>query len=356
LLIVLALVSGCDAGITRGPMISGPSGTPDATDPGSDGPGPGADPRDVFASTALPELLIECGSCHATPERGVGFLSGVDAYAALLAWPTPLIVPGEPAASLLVTKGPHSGPALSARAARVVSTWIELEGRGGGAVDADAGAPGAGGGGGSGTGPVAYFTATPDPGGDPLAIVFDASRSSDPDGRIATYAWRFGDGEVGIGVTTSHVFARADTYAVVLTLTDDAGDTATSTQVIDVGTGLPRVFQMVLIDADTDTDIPAHTPLVNGAIVDTVALGTTNFSIRADTAPERVGSVRFTVDAVLDFQTESNPPYAIAGDSDGDYVAWAPEPGDHLVTAMPFTEDDAGGDPGMPLTVRFTVR
>jgi PKD domain len=49
---------------------------------------------------------------------------------------------------------------------------------------------------------------------------FEAS-ASDVDGRIASYAWRFGDGTRVAGKVAFHTYARAGTYRVKLTVTDD---------------------------------------------------------------------------------------------------------------------------------------
>ncbi|TLZ49923.1 MAG: PKD domain-containing protein, partial [Methanobacteriota archaeon] len=55
--------------------------------------------------------------------------------------------------------------------------------------------------------PIASFTATPNPTNVGTPVAFDGSASSDPDGTIASYAWAYGDGNVGAGVTSSHAYA-----------------------------------------------------------------------------------------------------------------------------------------------------
>lgn len=59
-----------------------------------------------------------------------------------------------------------------------------------------------------------------------LACTFDASGSTDDHG-IASYAWTYGDGASGSGVTTSHTFAGAGTYRVTLDLRDAIGQVTT---------------------------------------------------------------------------------------------------------------------------------
>jgi len=85
-----------------------------------------------------------------------------------------------------------------------------------------------------GTPPSAGFTATPSSGEVPLAVTFNASGSSDSDGSITSYAWSFGDGRNSSGVTTSHIYNSAGTYAAKLTVTDNAGSTDTATRTIQV--------------------------------------------------------------------------------------------------------------------------
>ena len=82
--------------------------------------------------------------------------------------------------------------------------------------------------------PVAALSATPTSGKAPLAVNFDASSSTDADGTISSYAWDYGDGNSGSGVTTSHTYQDAGSYIVTLTLTDDDGAMASASDTITV--------------------------------------------------------------------------------------------------------------------------
>jgi PKD repeat protein len=69
-----------------------------------------------------------------------------------------------------------------------------------------------------------------------------ASTSSDPDGQITGYSWDFdGDGnEDASGRNPTYTFAAVNTYDVTLTVTDDDGETATTSRSITAGTPTPR--------------------------------------------------------------------------------------------------------------------
>ncbi|MGB3777281.1 MAG: malectin domain-containing carbohydrate-binding protein [Tunicatimonas sp.] len=112
------------------------------------------------------------------------------------------------------------------------------------------------------------------------------------------------------------------------------------------------VQSLTLIDADTDADIGL---LVDGQTLNLATLPTTNLSVRANTSPSVVGSVRFSYDGNTNFQTENVAPYALKGDTNGDYNAWTPTLGTHTLTATPYAAANAGGTAGTALTVVFSV-
>jgi len=64
--------------------------------------------------------------------------------------------------------------------------------------------------------------AGPDQIGSPgETISFNGDSSYDPDGKISTYKWDFGDGESGSGEKVSHIYKKTGRYMVQLTVTDD---------------------------------------------------------------------------------------------------------------------------------------
>ncbi|MGC9529869.1 MAG: PKD domain-containing protein [Candidatus Bipolaricaulaceae bacterium] len=82
--------------------------------------------------------------------------------------------------------------------------------------------------------PVAQFTIyPPDPFQDER-VTFDASGSHDPDGRIASWSWDFGDGGMGEGEVADHSYSIPGDYTVVLTVTDASGAQAVASRTVSV--------------------------------------------------------------------------------------------------------------------------
>ena len=82
-------------------------------------------------------------------------------------------------------------------------------------------------------GPVA------DAGGDLLVqlgerALFVGAASFDPDGRIASYGWDFGDGGGGEGPVVHHVYGQPGPYVATLAVTDDRGARATDQAAVTV--------------------------------------------------------------------------------------------------------------------------
>jgi len=75
--------------------------------------------------------------------------------------------------------------------------------------------------------PIAKVVATAS-GVEGTPISFDASASLDPNGSVVSYAWDFGDGNTGSGVTPSHTYGFFGEYTARVVLTDSDGlvDTA----------------------------------------------------------------------------------------------------------------------------------
>ena len=86
--------------------------------------------------------------------------------------------------------------------------------------------------------PVAAITVTPGTTGTaPFAVGFSGAGSVDSDGTISSYAWNFGDGTTGSGVTVTKTYSTPGTYNARLTVTDNNGATGSRTVTITVNPG-----------------------------------------------------------------------------------------------------------------------
>ncbi len=112
------------------------------------------------------------------------------------------------------------------------------------------------------------------------------------------------------------------------------------------------VTQLILVNADSDQDIG---PLIDGTTLDLDIYPTSNLNVRATTSPDPAGSVVFDLNGVAAFQIETTPPYAMAGDSNGNFHGWTPAPGPLTITATAYTGAGGTGTPGTPYTVNLTV-
>lgn len=84
--------------------------------------------------------------------------------------------------------------------------------------------------------PVPSFTANPLVAVAPATVNFDASASSDPDpgDTITKYQWNFGDGGTfeSTSPTASHLYTNKGDYVVTLTVTNNRGSVASTSQTI----------------------------------------------------------------------------------------------------------------------------
>lgn len=130
---------------------------------------------------------------------------------------------------------------------------------------------------------TASFTATPSSGEAPLKVSLDASGSQAGSSPIASYAWDFGDGMSGTGVSGSHTYASAGAYTIRLLIKDSAGQTDSYYRKVTV-TG-----------TQTGKNAEEATPVTYGPVVTTaknVKLQPPEFTFRPDPG---TGYVPFTV-------------------------------------------------------------
>jgi PKD repeat protein len=97
-------------------------------------------------------------------------------------------------------------------------------------------------------------------------VTFDGTQSTDADNDALTYAWDFGDGSAGTGVTVQHAFDAVGTFTATLTVTDGSGASSTSSVPVTVvdnqapaaafttSTTTPRAKTPVAFDASGSSD------------------------------------------------------------------------------------------------------
>jgi len=107
-----------------------------------------------------------------------------------------------------------------------------------------------------------------------------------------------------------------------------------------------------LVNAETDEDIM---PLQDGDELILSMLPTSYLNIRANVSEEKIGSVVFRFNDTNPFRIENFAPYAILGDTKGDYNGFIPPAGEHTITATPYSESGGKGEAGESLTITFSV-
>ncbi|MEM7049262.1 MAG: DUF5060 domain-containing protein [Acidobacteriota bacterium] len=115
------------------------------------------------------------------------------------------------------------------------------------------------------------------------------------------------------------------------------------------------VTEFVLIDATNDQAIAAFDPLEDGATLDLILLPTDQLNIEAR-VDGAVGSVVFSLTGVAgENRTENVAPYALFGDSGGDFNAWTAIPGDFRLTAQSFSQSNGAGTAGVERVIDFSI-
>jgi hypothetical protein len=165
--------------------------------------------------------------------------------------------------------------------------------------------------------------------------------------------------------TNTPTFTSEITQSPTVTHTSTSIYTLTPTSPPSTNTALPEtatspstpnsaqsVVRFILVNAVTNQDIRT---LNNGDVLDLSSLNITKLNIRAETTPMKVGSVMFALNDKAKYRVENFTPYALAGDTNGDYYIWTPTDGEYTLKATPYTAKNASGNFGASLEITFTV-
>ncbi len=120
--------------------------------------------------------------------------------------------------------------------------------------------------------PTAAMIATPISGQKPLAVSFNGTASSDPEGPISSYVWHFADGSPdATGATANHVFSAIGQHNVSLTVEDNTGLQHT-------------VFQPITV-LDENNTFPCQTSF---SLLQQASCGQNNGRLQINNRPENI--------------------------------------------------------------------
>ncbi len=190
-----------------------------------------------------------------------------------------------------------------------------------------------------------------------MEMNFDATLSSS-DNEISAYTWDFDDGQIGDGEITTHTYNEPGLYEVVLTITDDSGNTDTDVIYVSISVGnnpptkpvisgnisgeknIEYTFTAISTDADTSDMIRYGWDWNNDNVVDewtefteSVNESTINHTFSTDgfyrikvvaedtTHARSEWSNRFLVFIDIDYQKQDDGSYLIDDEKDGTWDA-----------------------------------
>jgi hypothetical protein len=108
-----------------------------------------------------------------------------------------------------------------------------------------------------------------------------------------------------------------------------------------------------LVNAETNKDIK---PLQDGMGVNLAELNTNKLTIRAETSPQIIGSIAYSLIGAGGFDyTDNTLPYTLRGEANGQTIAWSATPGKYTVRATAYSKANSLGTPSVIHQLNFTI-
>src|SRR5229473_48654 len=111
------------------------------------------------------------------------------------------------------------------------------------------------------------------------------------------------------------------------------------------------VSSLTLVDTDTYLAISPFDPIASGATINLATLPTRNLTIRANTSPATVGSVKFDLIESAYSNTVNTSPYYLCGPVPCSNLGV----GLHSLTTTPYMSSNASGAAGTSMSISFSV-
>ncbi len=201
--------------------------------------------------------------------------------------------------------------------------------------------------------PVAVASASPGSGNIPFTVNFTGGNSTDDVG-IISYFWDFKDGSTSTAENPSHPFTTSGTFNVSLQVTDAGGLSHTTTVPVTANNpSASGVVSFSLMNSNTDA---VMFQITNGMQINSTTTQNIPLNIRANTNPSAVGSVNMVLTGPLGKTiTENTAPYALFGDTAGDYNGQLFPQGTYTLTGTAYSLANKKGSILNTLAVQFTI-
>ncbi len=183
--------------------------------------------------------------------------------------------------------------------------------------------------------PIAKFSMMPANASPQISIRFDATNSTDPDGRITSFAWDFGDGASSNGNVVTHAYSRRGSFLVRLVVTDDVGWTNETSHFANIenrppsiisahpgspaSVGMSEPMTLGVLASDPDGDILTYSWTVDGVLANAtsssfVFIGTTpGTHVVRVVATDGSGEANFVWQVEVRSRTAAAPPFGDLG-------------------------------------------
>ena len=196
----------------------------------------------------------------------------------------------------------------------------------------------------------------------PASLTIEAS-ASDSDGSVSKVEFLGGGNVLGSASSSPYRFVWNNVPVGAQTITaraidNDGAKTTSSSVLVNVSAAQgakQSVTSFTLIDSKTNKPVPGYETIADGAVISRAALPKGGISIRVNTSPAIVGSVRIGFAGKTNFRTETEAPYALFGGPGEDYYDGTIANGKHTITGTPYTQGSGKGTAGESKTVTFTI-